>query len=129
AFTIIGVTPAGFNGPEILETNDIYVPTMMQAVVRPPRGGFSGDMNPDLLTQRGPRWMRMIGRLKPGVSSDQAQAAMSTTAAQLEQAYPDTNRNVIATVYPVSKVDPRAYSQLISVAGLLLGVVAIVLLI
>ena len=129
AFTIIGVTPAGFNGPEVLETNDIYVPAMMQAVVRPPRGGFSGDMNPDLLTQRRPRWLRMIGRLKPGVSIDQAQAAMTTTAAQLEQAYPDSNRNVLATVFPVSKVDPRAYTQLVSVAGLLLAVVAIVLLI
>jgi predicted permease len=129
AFTIIGVTPAGFNGPEVLETNDIYVPMMMQAVVRPPRGGFSGDMNPDLLTRRGSRWLRIIGRLKPDVSIEQAQAAMTTAAAQLEQAYPDTNRDTLATVFPVSKVDPRAYTQLISVAGLLLAVVGIVLLI
>src|SRR4029077_10768065 len=87
-FTIIGVTPAGFNGPEVLETNDIYVPMMMQALVRPPRGGFSGDMNPDLLSRRGARWLRIIGRLKPGVSAEQAQAAMTTIAAGLEQAYP-----------------------------------------
>ncbi|MFY9609602.1 MAG: ABC transporter permease [Blastocatellia bacterium] len=129
AFTVIGVTPAGFQGPEVLETNDIYVPMKMQAVVRPPRGGFSGDMNPDLLTRRGSRWLRIIGRLKPEVSIEQAQAAMTTVAAQLEQAYPDTNRNTLATLFPVSKVDPRAYTQLISVAGLLLAVVAIVLLI
>jgi predicted permease len=129
AFTIVGVTSAGFNGPEVLETNDIYVPAMMQALVRPPRGGFSGDMNPDMLSRRGPRWLRIIGRLKPGVSIDQAQAAMSTLAAQLQQAYPDTNRNTIATLFPVSKVDPQAYTQLISVAALLLAVVAIVLLI
>jgi hypothetical protein len=106
AFTIVGVTPAGFNGPDVLENNDIYVPTMMQAVVRPPRGGFSGDMNPDLLSRRGGRWMKMIGRLKPGVSFEQAQAAMTTIAAGLEQAYPETNRNTVATLFPVSKVDP-----------------------
>jgi predicted permease len=129
SFTIIGVTPAGFNGPEVLETNDIYVPMMMQAVVRPPRGGFSGDMNPDLLTRRGSRWLRIIGRLKPEVSIELAQAAMTTLAAQLEQAYPETNRDTLATLFPVSKVDPRAYTELVSVAGLLLAVVAIVLLI
>jgi putative ABC transport system permease protein len=129
AFTIVGVTPAGFNGPDVLENNDIYVPAMMQAVVRPPRGGFSGDMNPDLLSRRGSRWMKMIGRLKPGVSFEQAQAAMTTIAAGLEEAYPETNRNTIATLFPLSKVDPIGYPQLLSVAGLLLGVVGIVLLI
>ncbi|MFY9555710.1 MAG: ADOP family duplicated permease, partial [Blastocatellia bacterium] len=129
AFTIVGVTPAGFNGPEVLENNDIYVPMMMQALVRPPRGGFSGDMNPDLLKRRGSRWLRIIGRLKPGVTVEQAQAAMTQLAAGLEQAYPEQNRNLIATLFPINKVDPQAYTQLISVAGLLLAVVAIVLLI
>jgi len=129
AFTIVGVAPRGFNGPEVLENNDIYVPTMMQALVRPPRGGFSGDMNPDLLGRRGARWMRMIGRLKPGVAIEQAQAAMTTIADGLAQAYPEDNRDVIATLFPVNKVDPQAYTQLLSVAALLLAVVAIVLLI
>jgi predicted permease len=129
AFTIVGVAPRGFNGPEVLENNDIYLPTMMQALVRPPRGGFSGDMNPDLLARRGARWMRMIGRLKPGVGIEQAQAAMTTIADGLAQAYPEDNRNTIATLFPVNKVDPQAYTQLLSVAALLLAVVAIVLLI
>jgi putative ABC transport system permease protein len=129
SFTIIGVTPAGFNGPDVLENNDIYIPVMMQALVRPPRGGFSGEMNPDLLSRRGGRWMKMIGRLKPGVSIEQAQAAMSTISAALQQAYPDTNRNSVATLFPVSKIDPIGYPQLLSVAGLLLAVVGIVLLI
>ena len=129
AFTIVGVAPRGFNGPEVLENNEIYVPTMMQALVRPPRGGFSGDMNPDLLGRRGARWMRMIGRLKPGVGIEQAQAAMTAIADGLAQAYPEDNRNTIATLFPVNKVDPQAYTQLLSVAGLLLAVVAIVLLI
>ncbi|MEK6407646.1 MAG: ABC transporter permease [Acidobacteriota bacterium] len=129
AFTVVGVTPAGFNGPEVLENNDIYVPIMMQALVRPPRQEFSGDMNPDLLARRGARWLKMIGRLKPGVSFEQAQAAMTTIAAGLEQAYVETNRNTTATLFPVSKLDPEAYPQLLSVAGLLLAVVGIVLLI
>ncbi len=128
-FTIIGVTPAGFEGAEILETNDIYVPMMMQAIVRPPRGGFSGEMNPDLLQRRGGGWLRMLGRLKPGMTIDQAQAGVSTVASQIEQAYPNENRGAIATLFPVSKIDPRAFKPLLSAAALLTAVVGLVLLI
>ena len=129
AFLIIGVTPAAFNGPDVLESNDIYVPMMMQAVVRPPRAGYSGELNPDLLSKRASRWLKMIGRLKPGASFEQAQAAVAAIATGLESTYPDSNQNRITTLFPVSKIDPDGYPQLVSVAGLLLAVVAMVLLI
>src|SRR5215207_3466676 len=128
-FTIVGVAPAGFNGAEAGQTYDIYVPMAMQAVVRPPRGGYSGEMNPDLLSRRGPRWLSMVGRLKPGVSVEQAQAALGALAAQLAEAYPDTNREQTAAVSPVGKGDPTQRGTLLSVAGLLLAVVGLVLLI
>jgi macrolide transport system ATP-binding/permease protein len=128
-FTIVGVAPAGFNGAETGQTNDIYVPMAMQAVVRPPRAGYSGEMNPDLLSKRGPRWLDMVGRLRDGVSVAQAQAELSTLAAQLAAAYTDTNQGQTVTVTPVSKGDPTQRGTLLSVAGLLLGVVGVVLLI
>jgi predicted permease len=128
-FTVVGVAPAEFNGAEAGQTNDIYVPMAMQALVRPPRGGYSGEMNPDLLSRRGPRWLDMIGRLKPGVTVERAQAEMGTLTAQLAGAYPDTNREQTATVSPVSKGDPTQRGTLLSVAGLLLAVVGLVLLI
>jgi predicted permease len=128
-FTIVGVAPAGFNGAETGQTNDIYVPMAMQAVVRPPRAGYSGEMNPDLLSKRGPRWLDLVGRLKPGVTVGQAQAELSTLAAQLAASYPETNQGQTATVSPISKGDPTQRGTLLSVAGLLLGVVGLVLLI
>jgi macrolide transport system ATP-binding/permease protein len=128
-FTIVGVAPAGFNGAQAGQTNDIYVPMAMQALVRPPRGGYSGEMNPDLLSKRGPRWLDLVGRLKEGVTAEQAQAEMSTLAAQLAAGYPETNREQTATVSPVSKGDPEQRGTLLSVAGLLLAVVGLVLLI
>lgn len=129
SFTIIGITPAGFNGAQALETNDIYVPMMMQQVARPPRAGFSGEMNADLLSRRGNRWLQLTGRLKDDVTIEQAQSEISTIAARLEQAYPDTQQNRIATLFPVSKIDPVGYPQLLTVATLLLSVVGIVLVI
>ena len=77
SFTIIGVTPPEFGGAQLGVTRDIYVPMMMQAVMRPPRAGYSGEMNPDLLKVRGNSWLFTIGRLKPGVTQEQAQAALT----------------------------------------------------
>ena len=129
-FTIIGVMPAEFNGTEIGIRRDIFVPMMMQAVMRPPRGGYSGEMDPDLLKVRSNRWLRVVGRLKPGVSREQAQAGLSVITDQQAQAHPETNgANRIATLTPVSQGDPGQRDQLVSVARLLMGVVGIVLLI
>src|SRR5437762_2193247 len=130
SFTIIGVTPPGFNGAQIGSVRNLYVPMMMQAVMRPPRSGYSGDMNPDLLQVRRNRWLFSIGRLKPGVTAQQAQAALATIAKQQEQAYPDSNRGRTVTILGVNGGDdPATRRQMSSVAILLMSVVGAVLLI
>lgn len=50
---------------------------------------------------RGFRIDQTIGRLKPGVSTEQAHAEMREIAARLAQSYPDTNAEVTANVIPV----------------------------
>ena len=50
---------------------------------------------------RGFRIDQTIGRLKPGVSPEQARAEMKEIAARLAQTYPDTNAEVTATVVPL----------------------------
>ena len=40
------------------------------------------------------RWLMGFGRLKPGVTIKQAQASMDVLARRLEQAYPDTNKDL-----------------------------------
>src|ERR1044071_5935703 len=50
-FTVIGVLPAGFDGLQFGVVRDLYVPLMMQATMRPPRAGYSGEMNPDLRSE------------------------------------------------------------------------------
>ncbi len=128
-FTVIGVLPAGFDGMQIGVVRDLYVPMMMQATMRPPRAGYSGEMNPDLLQMRSNRWLYSVGRLKPGVSAEQAQSSLALIAKQLEDAY-QVNRGRGVTVSALSEsFDPTTLRQLSSVARLLMGVVGIVLLI
>ena len=129
-FTIIGVTPPGFSGAQMGVVRDLYVPMMMQAVVRPPRAGYSGEMDPDLLRRRSNRWLYSVGKLKPGVSIEQAQADLALIAKQQENAYPETNRNRGVKVLALSRSDdPEQQRQLGSVATLLMSVVGLVLLI
>ena len=50
---------------------------------------------------RGLRIDQTVGRLKPGVSTQQAQADIQAIAARLAQTYPDTNTEVTASVIPL----------------------------
>ena len=127
-FTVIGVVPPEFQGAQMGVNRDIYVPMMMQAVMRPPRAGYSGEMNPDLLKVRTNRWLYSLGRLRPGLTSEQAQAELTIIARQLEQA-PAGDRYKNFTTSPVSLGDPAQRVQMIPVARLLLSIVGAVLLI
>src|SRR5207249_15125 len=84
SFTVIGVAPAAFTGVDIGLDPDIYVPMSMHQWIRP-----GGDLWFEL---RRALLLNIVARLKPGVTMSQAQAQMRTIAKQLEQAYPDVNK-------------------------------------
>jgi predicted permease len=128
-YVVLGVTPRGFHGPLIFESFDVYVPMMMQAQVRPPRAGFSGEMDPDLLKRRSAGWLSAVGRLAPGASLEQAESSLRAISARLEEEHPETNRGERASLYPLTKIDPHAYPILRSIAALLMGVSLLVLLV
>jgi predicted permease len=126
-FTVVGVTSAGFMGVQRPASHDLFVPMMMQAVIRPPRAGYSGEMDPDLLRRRTGRWLFVVGRLKPEMTAAQAQGALAPLGTSLAQAAQrrDPLRFV---VLPAAGGDPALRAQLVSVAALLLSVVGAVLL-
>ncbi len=109
-FTIVGVLPQGFDTP-FVPGAEMY--SALGAFGEPGCG-------------RGCFGTRVIGRLAPGVSLDQARSRARTLAARLEQAYPETNTNMTFSV-----VDLREDMTQGSARGLwvLLGAVAFVLLI
>jgi predicted permease len=130
-FTIVGVAPARFSGTVLGGRRSLYVPMMMQAVMRPPRAGYSGEMDPDLLRRRGNRWLTGLGRLKPGRSLEQARSEVSTLATSLEQALPADARRpgpIRMALVPVDVGNAEARARLRSVATLLMAVVGAVLL-
>jgi predicted permease len=66
--TIVGVAQAGFKSVAVGEAADVFVPMMMQGVMLP--GGND-------LENRRSMWLNVFARLKPGVSRQQAEAAMN----------------------------------------------------
>src|SRR6266699_1305257 len=89
-FTIIGVTPADFASPFAGNAIDVWTPVMMKDYVARPH--FS-------LTDRGSRWLMVMGRLKPGATVSQAQSNIAALARQLEEAYPRTNEQLGVELY------------------------------
>lgn len=95
SFTIIGVAPRDFASmlPPFLP--EVYVPMMMDPLLRPGTQRLTTRSTANFLDT-----VHMIGRMKPGVSVAQARADLQTIAKQLEQAYPATNRDRAVTVVP-----------------------------
>ena len=109
AYTVLGVLPPHFSfPPQRWEgTPEVFVP----AIPNPERGSY---------------WLRVIARLAPGITEQQARAEMSGICARLAQAYPDTNRDLGVVV---SSLNQEVAGGVRHTAWVLLGAVAFVLLI
>src|SRR5262245_8325416 len=80
SYTVVGIMPRSFEFPIQNEPVDLWTTVA---------GDASG--SDPITTQRGAHYLRLIGRLKPGVQKAQAQADVDAIAKRLEQQYPDTN--------------------------------------
>jgi len=72
ALTIIGVTPRGFDGDIVGQPIDFWLPMMMQPAIQPRQ---------NMVEDRAWSWLVMMGRLKPGVTLEQARQQVSAVEA------------------------------------------------
>ncbi|MFN2566031.1 MAG: ABC transporter permease [Gemmatimonadaceae bacterium] len=121
-FTVVGVAPERFNGPTHAEPNDLWMPITMQARAYP--------QSPDMLSRRGTWWLQAVGRLKPTVVPQQANAAVAAVAAQIAREDSSAHRDVTARVVPLrSGMDPGDGADVWPVAALAAVVTGLILLI
>jgi putative ABC transport system permease protein len=107
--TVIGVMPAGFSFPQ--KETDIWVPLAVSPQRRQARGSFS---------------LKAVGRLKPGVTIEQARADMSTIASSLVERFPQIMDSYGVNLVPLhEQVTGKVRTALL----VLLAAVAFVLLI
>jgi len=79
-FTVIGVAPKGFIGTEVAYDPEMFIPVMMAKTIEPGSRWIDRRDSNNLFT---------VGRLKPGVSFDEAKAELETLTAQLAKDYPE----------------------------------------
>ena len=110
SFSVAGVLPASFS---LFRNADVFVPI--------------GQWNNPMLRNRGAALgLHGMGRLKPGVTVDQAQADLNRVMQNLAITYPDTNKGNGSKVGPLKE---RLVGDIRGTLWLLLGAVAFVLLI
>jgi predicted permease len=126
AHTVVGITPADFSGhfhffqsPHSL----VFIPLERHPRLRE---------NPNLRDDRTVDWVRVHGRLNPGVNITRANALVSATVTGLAQRYPASNEFKAATVEPYISLGAagrpesrRAISVLLGLAGAVLLVVCL----
>ena len=143
AFTIVGVTPPGFEGTnQLSESEDVSIPIAWEPPVSGDRSRMKG---------AGIWWLQLMGRLKPGATVEQAratlegvfqQSAIEHRLARQAQAQAEAKT---APQNPTPPLQPKDYPRLAADSGsqgdmnarqyfarplrLLLGVVGLVLLI
>jgi putative ABC transport system permease protein len=110
-FTVIGVMPPQLTSPQ---DTDVWLSMMRRS------------NNPAWMDRSHHPMIYVWGKLKPGVTVNQARAEIKMTAARLEKTYPETNKNVYAVVTPLLENLVGKYRTNLA---LLLSAVGLVLLI
>jgi predicted permease len=117
---IVGVAPEGFRGITITPELDLWIPLSMLPDLWPAFVEF--------FYRRDQQALSVIGRLKPGVSLEEANAAVAGSARALEQAYPETNAGKSARAVRFTETRLSDRGSVVSYLGVVLGVVASVFL-
>ena len=95
-YAVVGVMPRDFRFPVevargvvvVNDDVDVWAPLALPA---------------DAMQDRGQHFLRLIGRLKPGIESEQAATEIRTISQRLAQQYPETNKNLSVNLVPLRK--------------------------
>jgi putative ABC transport system permease protein len=125
SFTVIGVTAREFVGLQ-LDAPDVWTPLLMRSEMT--TEWASARKKEDGIGAHDNRWLRVYGRLKPGVTLEQSRAEADLLMSQLISAYPAIDAkdraNVLSTA-PIARMDRGDWQ----VGGMVLGSTLLVLLI
>ena len=120
-FTIIGVAPERYHGAYYFLEPDFYIPVTTMSLLDP--------KSADDLNKRGATYLRVLGRLQPGLTPTQALAAAQPTDRRLAQEFPESHKDMSLLVIPELNARPepglgafmsKAVWVFMSLAGLVL---------
>jgi putative ABC transport system permease protein len=89
---VVGVMPASFQFPLTSQPSDLWMTFGVRMI--------GNGTDPPMTSERAAHFLSAIGRLKPGVSLQQANADANAIGAALEKQYPDSNGHVSLALQP-----------------------------
>src|SRR6266576_353794 len=129
AFTIVGITPKGFVGTMQILSPEVWLPMSVYDQV----ANDFGSQNRTTIDDRKGTQLRIMGRLKPGLTAAAAKPELAGLAANLEKAYPVEQKDQTFIAERVSRNTvsntPGSDTKIIAIAPLLLGMAVVVLLV
>jgi predicted permease len=119
-YTIVGVTPAVFQGSQTGLRSEIWIPIMMEEQLMP---------QGDLIHDHHYFWLTALGRLKPGVRPEQAQEEMTLRLKREAKSYPEEHKgHDSVSVYPLWRNPFGANQFLSTLLPMLMTIAGLVLL-
>ncbi len=129
AFTIVGITPKGFVGTMQILSPEVWLPMSVYDQVA---NDFRSENRTTIDDRKGTQ-LRIMGRLKPGLTAAAAKPELAGLASNLEKAYPVEQKDQTFMAERVSRNTisntPRSDSKIIAIAPLVLGMAVVVLLV
>ena len=121
-FQVIGITPEGFKGTEVVYSPEIWVPAAMMEWAEPGTGN-------DWLEDRGSRNFFGVGRIKDGISTTQAQASLNLLGQQIAKEYPNDNEGQSIKLDSPGFIIPELRGAVVSFTWVMMAAVGLVLLV
>ncbi len=129
SFTVVGIAPKGFVGTLQILSPEVWLPMSVYDQVA---NDFESD-NKTTISDRKGTDLRIMGRLKPGMTAAAAKLALEGLAANLEKVYPVEQKDQTFLTAPVPRNslsnNPTHESGIKAIAPLLLGMAVVVLLV
>ena len=122
--TVVGVAPGGFYGTDLVQRADFWVPEGIYRLVL-------ADLPRSVWDNRRVLGFAAVGRLRAGMSLDQAQAALTSLAGQLAREHPNANRRRGVALVPLDQalISPNNRQTYVRAGGLVATMVGLILLI
>lgn len=125
AFTVVGIAPRDFHGTYPVMDMDAYVPFSAETGEDPDKSVAK------VWTSRGDRSLTVMGRLKPGVTLEQAQASLDVVTRRIAEAHPDTENGLAVQLFPekLARPEPDPENPILAASIAFMSLAALVLLV
>jgi putative ABC transport system permease protein len=114
SFTVIGVMPADFHYPLSQPNEDVWIPLVQDPLFGP------------WINRTGGHWLRVVARMRPGASLEQARTEMLNLAARRAKEDPADNAGFTARVTPLQQMAVRGVRSPLLIVLCAVGLVLLI---